>query len=251
MWGSQLTPFSNAGYFCILPDMRGHGGSSAIPARGFTIAHWAEELELLRTHFGLSSFHAAGVSMGGIVAGEYACRHPQRLRSLTLCDSFGSLPGFKGKALAAATLWGFRLLRLLPEGKSEQLFAGAYQFPGGEAAAEYFRSMIREANFTQLLRSRKVLYQVDTEPRLARYRGPALVMVGTRPGKFFIDLSRRLAGRLGTEAVLLEGALDPSNLTAAEEFNRELLAFLRHAGDERQREQPAAQAGGTAGEREA
>ena len=230
MWNPQLERYAREGYYLIAPDMRGHGKSA--PALRIEAGDWAEDLYCILRHLAIDQVHLIGVSMGGIIAGEFTCRYPAAVRSLILSDSFGKLRGIKETALGTAFFLSFRFLRLLPRSKLADYYGGAYDFPGGEKAAQYFRDAAMRIDFRQLAATRRAINRIDTEERLSRYAGPSLVMVGTRPGELFVNMSHRLANALGTQAVLLEGALDPSNLTAAEQFDRRVLAFLASAGRE-------------------
>jgi pimeloyl-ACP methyl ester carboxylesterase len=227
MWAPQIDRYSREGYRVIVPDIRGHGRSAR--AERLTVGDWAEDVHALLRHFSLQRVHLIGVSMGGVIAGEFACRYPQHLSSLVLADTFGKLRSFKEKAVGASVVWAFRLMRLLPRNMFIAQITGAYDFPGGEAAARYFKRATEQADFDQLILTRRALYQVDTEERLADFPGPALVLAGERAGDFFVNFSRRLARSLNTEPVLLAGGMDPSNLTAQEEFDSRVLWFLAEA----------------------
>jgi pimeloyl-ACP methyl ester carboxylesterase len=66
-------------------DLRGHGMSAMTPA-GYTPADMAGDLGRLMDHAGIGRADLVGHSFGGTVCLEYAARHPERVRSLTLAD---------------------------------------------------------------------------------------------------------------------------------------------------------------------
>jgi pimeloyl-ACP methyl ester carboxylesterase len=230
MWQPQLQHYPEAGYQVIAPDMRGHGVASNVDH--IEVSDWAEDIRLILDQLAINSAHIIGVSMGGTIAGEFACRYPSRVRSLVLSDSFGKLRQVKEKVLGFFMLMSFRFMRFLSREKLSAYYAKAYEFPGGEKASRYFSEAVKTLAFDQLIATRKAINQVDTEDRLEAIQSKehkpihALVMVGTRPGDFFIEMSRRLARSLSTDLVLLDGALDPSNLTATEAFDEHVLSFL-------------------------
>ena len=51
-------------------------------------------------------------------------------------------------------------------------------------------------------------------------------MVGSEFGKSFIKVNKKIADSLGTELVILQNSMDPSNLVNPDEFNQNVLEFL-------------------------
>ena len=86
-WANQVDDFVAAGLRVISFDNRG-AGQSGQPAGPYTSREMAADLKVLVDALGLSSFHLAGVSMGGVIAQEYAVAYPGDLRSLVLANTF-------------------------------------------------------------------------------------------------------------------------------------------------------------------
>jgi pimeloyl-ACP methyl ester carboxylesterase len=78
--GRYLTPH----FRVIAPDLPGFGESTQTPGADYTIAAQAERINGLVRTLGLKSFHLGGNSMGGSIAGAYAARRPETLKSLWL-----------------------------------------------------------------------------------------------------------------------------------------------------------------------
>jgi 3-oxoadipate enol-lactonase len=91
MWDLQMDGLLAAGYRVLRLDNRGVGGSSK-PAGPYTTAMFAADTKALVDVLGLTNFHLVGVSMGGMIAQEYALAYPADLRSLTLACTYGA-PG--------------------------------------------------------------------------------------------------------------------------------------------------------------
>ena len=72
-------------YRVTVYDLRGHGMSTMTPG-GYTPADMAGDLGRLMDHAGIGRADLVGHSFGGTVCLEYAARHPDRVRSLTLAD---------------------------------------------------------------------------------------------------------------------------------------------------------------------
>ena len=91
VWEPQVAAFSKAGYRVITFDRRGWGRSEADPATGAQPGHASEDLHALADYLLLRRFHLVGVAGGGFVALDYAAWHPDRLSSLVVGASTGSV----------------------------------------------------------------------------------------------------------------------------------------------------------------
>ena len=92
-WVNQTGEFLAAGLRVVSFDNRGVGRSSTPPGP-YTSAQMAADLHAVVTAAGLDRFHLAGVSMGGVIAQEYALAHPAQLRSLVLANTFAAADPF-------------------------------------------------------------------------------------------------------------------------------------------------------------
>jgi 3-oxoadipate enol-lactonase len=90
-WDFQMEALLGAGYRVLRFDNRGIGSSEA-PAGPYTTALFAQDTKALVDQLGLTDFHLLGVSMGGMIAQEYAIANPGDLRSLMLACTYAA-PG--------------------------------------------------------------------------------------------------------------------------------------------------------------
>src|SRR5215813_351044 len=90
-WVEQKRDLLDAGYRVLRFDNRGIG-KSARPKGPYTTALMAADTKALVDHLGIGKFHLVGVSMGGMIAQEYALAHGGDLRSLALCCTYAA-PG--------------------------------------------------------------------------------------------------------------------------------------------------------------
>jgi 3-oxoadipate enol-lactonase len=81
-WVLQVDDFLAAGYRVLRFDNRGIGKSSK-PAGPYSSKMLADDAKALVDALGITDFHLLGVSMGGMIAQEYALSNPQDLRSVT------------------------------------------------------------------------------------------------------------------------------------------------------------------------
>jgi proline iminopeptidase len=127
----------------IYYDQRGRGRSTGeVEPDDVGIGSEVEDLDTVRRYFGLDSVAVLGHSWGGLLAMEYATRHPDRVSHLILVNT--------APASAADNL-AFRqhLLRIRPAGDVErmQALASSAQYQAGdlEVEAEYYRIHYRVA----------------------------------------------------------------------------------------------------------
>ena len=64
------------------------------PPGPYTSKLLADDAKALVDHLGLTGFHLMGVSMGGMIAQEYALAYPGDLKSLTLACTYGKADPF-------------------------------------------------------------------------------------------------------------------------------------------------------------
>jgi 3-oxoadipate enol-lactonase len=91
MWHS-LRPALAEHFRLILFDNRG-AGASGFPLRPCRISSMARDAAAVLDAAGVERAHVFGVSMGGMIAQEFALRFPRRVRKLVLgCTSSGGFP---------------------------------------------------------------------------------------------------------------------------------------------------------------
>ncbi len=103
-------------------DHRGNGRSSRPPVEECTPEAMADDLEALRQLLGLPPLDVLGLSFGGIVATQFALRHPQGLRRLILAVTLTSA-SFLDEARRNAELRG----TATQIEAAETLLAGAFR----------------------------------------------------------------------------------------------------------------------------
>jgi pimeloyl-ACP methyl ester carboxylesterase len=204
-----LAPLLLATRRLLVPELPGHGGSSALPAAP-SLNAYADRLGLVLEHEGLASAGVVGHSLGGAIALRLSIRRPDAVSALVLAGAAGISSGTRN-ARYALTITGIVKpgRKLAPHrrriARSETLKRlvfgrwGASDPPALPAElAEAFLS--GPARHTDTVSAAKALVRDDPRADLDRVRCPSLVLWGARdhqlPVEDAFDYARRLHARL-------------------------------------------------------
>ena len=192
-WAYQVPALLEAGFRVLSFDNRGIGRSDK-PAGPYSSELMADDAKALVDSLGIRDFHLMGVSMGGMIAQEYALAHGEDLRSLTLACTYAAPGEFCSRMFAMwadlargmgvafvmrdVSLWAFTVPFF------ETRTADAAEFEDAMAGLP----MSLEAYLSQL----NVIQQHDTTDRLGQVSVPTLVLAGEEDILIPVRLSRRL-----------------------------------------------------------
>ena len=176
-WANQLADFLAAGLRVVSFDNRGVGRSSQPPGP-YTSAQMAADLHAVVTAAALDGFHLCGVSMGGVIAQEYALAHPGTLRSLVLANTFAAADPFTRSAfLSWAEVAEAAGMPMMMRAQAPWIFSPGFyaEAPGrvAELIAEAAESTQPAAAFAAQMAA---LVDHDARDRLAALATPTLVI---------------------------------------------------------------------------
>lgn len=230
MWKPQISSFPEAGYYTIVPDLRGHG-VSAVPGT-FRIVDCARDIKELLDDLHITQAHLAGVSMGGMVVQQFVALYPERALSQVIVDSLSgvSRPFERFNAGLAAFM-----LRVFPQKLVAYLIRTSYQRLGHEAVGQYLSERIFQMDPRWLLAARLEVNRFNILSELPNMSLPTLVLVGDAFGKLATNMARTTAENIpDAQFRLLPGGGDPSNLLVPERFDQAVLDFLNQISRARQ-----------------
>jgi 3-oxoadipate enol-lactonase len=230
-WVLQVDDFLAAGYRVLRFDNRGIGSSSK-PAGPYSSRMLADDAKALADSLGITGFHLMGVSMGGMIAQEYALAYPADLRSVTFACTYAAPGPFCSRMFSMwadmapvlgvpfvmrdVTLWAFTVPFF------EQRTAELEEF---EIAMRYMDQPVH-AYLAQLA----VIQAHDTASRLGEITTPSLVLAGEEDILIPVALSRRIhEGIRGSEWATTKGGHGCIWEHPAE-FNRTYLDFVARHG---------------------
>ena len=226
-WVLQMEDFLAEGYRVLRFDNRGIGATSK-PAGPYSSRMLADDAKALVDSLGITDFHLMGVSMGGMIAQEYALAYPADLRSVTFACTYAAPGPFCSRMFSMwadmapvlgvpfvmrdVTLWAFTLPFF------EQRTAELEEF---ETAMRYMDQPVH-AYLAQLA----VIQGHDTMSRLGEITTPSLVLAGEEDILIPVALSRRIhEGIPGSEWATTKGGHGCIWEHPAE-FNRTYLDFV-------------------------
>jgi 3-oxoadipate enol-lactonase len=224
MWKPQIASFPPAGYFVIVPDLRGHGASE-IPAT-FRIADCARDIHDLLNALHIQRAHLVGVSMGGMVVQQFVAHYPERAISQVIVDSLSGISRpveWLNAHLAAL------FLRIIPPKLQAYLMHTAYERLGHEDVGRYFAERVLHMDSHWLLAARQEVNRFAILSELPDMNLPTLVLVGDAFGRLAIHMARTTAQHIpGAQLQVLKGGGDPSNLLVPQTFDTAVISFLEN-----------------------
>lgn len=228
---SAIAPLFAAHYQVLTFDQRG-SGRSAKPDMDYSISMLADDTAALMDHVGFSAAHIIGVSMGGMIAQEFALRHPQKTQTLVLgCTTPG---GPHAVALGGGTLArAYSTQPMSAEERGRALAEACFTKGYIDAHPEAIPAMIearrqRPIDPVALGHRMKAAHTHDTYNRLPRITAPTLVITGKDDVLISWENSRILAERIpGAKYVLLEPAGHIFWVEQKEKALNEIRTFLQ------------------------
>jgi 3-oxoadipate enol-lactonase len=227
---SGLAPAFARQFRVLTFDQRGSGLSEK-PDMEYSIAMLADDTATLMEHVGFAAAHVIGVSMGGMIAQEFALRHPRKVRALVLgCTTPGGPKAVRlgGEALTNA----YSTEPMSAEERGKALAEAAFTKGYIERHPEIIPAMIesrrqRPLDPVALAHRMKAAYAHDTYDRLPQIACPTLVITGKDDVLISWENSRLLAERIpGARLVLLEPAGHCFWLEQPEQSREAIMTFL-------------------------
>ena len=230
-WALQV-PSLSAEYRTIIFDNR-DVGQSFYADGPYEIADMAQDTLALADALGLDSFHLVGMSMGGAIAQEVALAAPERIRTLTLCVTWG---GSGAYAIERSRLWAASVLRTPFEQRVDELLVLTLseEFFENEQAVEFVRRLTLSNPHPQaaeaFARQVQASGRHETRERLPSLSMPVHVIGAEHDILVPVWKSEEIAELVpGARLTVLERAPHGINIERAEEFNGAVLDFLRAA----------------------
>ena len=192
-WGFQVPDLTAAGYKVVSFDNRGIGQSDA-PEGPYTSAMMAKDAKALVDQLGLRDFHLMGVSMGGMIAQDYALAYPGDLKSATFACTYGVADPFCQTMFAMwADLAQQISVPFVMRDVALWAFTGAFFEDRPQDVAEFAAAMADlKMPVPAYLAQLSVIQTHDTLDRVKALKMPTMVLAGEEDILIPVRLSRRL-----------------------------------------------------------
>jgi 3-oxoadipate enol-lactonase len=225
LWQPQIEVLNHR-FRVLAYDTRGHGDTEATPPP-YTLSQLGEDAAALLDALKIDAVHWVGISMGGMIGQCMALNHPDRLKSLSLCDTAAVVPK------EADPVWQERIDLVRKEGMGptvqptlERWFTPRYlqQKP---PIVDVIRRQILATPVDGCIGCSEAIRRLDYLDRLHEIKIPTLIMVGEDDPGTPVEASRDMHDRIPqSRLVILPFAAHLSNIEQSEAFNHELTAFL-------------------------
>lgn len=225
MWEPQM-PALEPRYRVLRYDTRGHGGTDATEGP-YSLEQLAADAVGVMDALGMRRVHWVGLSMGGMIGQCIALNHPERLASLSLCDTAALMPEEN------QPVWEDRIATIrakgpeaLVQGTLERWFTRAY-LDRGPDPVESIKRQFLATPVAGFVGCSEAIRRIDYLDRLGEITLPTLILVGEEDPGTPVAASRAMHERIaGSRLVVIPSAAHLSNVEQAEVFNGHLLRFL-------------------------
>jgi 3-oxoadipate enol-lactonase len=229
----RILPLLAENFKVLTFDNRGVGKTDK-PDIPYTMKMMSDDIAGLMDAVGIDKAHSFGISLGGMIAQNFALLHPDRIISLMLGCTFcggkytvsneGTGPGVLDPSLIETMLPEERAVEMMPALYSREFIDNNQDFV--DIQIEYARN-----NPPDIVGYRRQLGAAgthDTYDRLPEIKLPTLVIAGDADALIPAENSRIIASRIpDSELVILEGMGHGFYTEANEETARILTAFMK------------------------
>ena len=229
IWYKQLDAFGRA-FRTIAVDYRDTGDSDPV-SKSYTIADLADDAAFVLTSLGAQRAHVVGISLGGYVGLQMVLRHPEQVEKLVLIST--SATYIPPSPEMMAQIMQLQQDQQLEAGERMQRILALIAAPGYFGNHPQDLDMIaqwaryRPQSQESTLRQMQASMTYDDSGQLDLIHVPTLVVHGELDPRVALKNGRFLAEHItGARFILYPNTGHLVIIERAEEFNRDVLAFL-------------------------
>lgn len=225
LWQPQIEPFSKH-FKVIVYDVRGHGESTGYNEK-YSIELFASDLKVLLDEIGVAKTHICGLSMGGLIAQQFAIDYPSMVDRLILVGTFCHL-GMYGRFLIkfAKLLNRIALVFISMETNAKIAAKGLFRKKEQRELRDFFIREVARISKKEYIKVVDATYAFNSLERLKEIESPTLILSaeGEKEERKQAEIMHREIRNSRQEPIL--DTLHASNLEKPGEFNRLVLDFL-------------------------
>ena len=223
MWRPQMEAL--LAHFRVLRyDTRGHGESETTPGP-YSIELLADDAAALIEAAGTGAVHFVGLSMGGMIGQQLAVRHPQRVKSLSLCDTASEMP--------PRSLWEERFATArehgipgLVDGTIKRWFVASF-VEREPQQIDFVREMILQTKPEGYIACASAVRDMSQTHILSHIQAPTQVIVGRDDPACTLAASEVLHRHIqGSTLHVIDDAAHLANIEKPQQFSQLLVDFI-------------------------
>ena len=223
MWDWNVPALTDR-YRVLRYGKRGHGGSQTTPGP-YSIAQLADDAVALLDALKIDKVHFIGLSMGGMIGQQLGARYPERVYSLSLCDTASEMP--------PRSLWEdrFAIARKdgipgLLDGTIQRWFTTPF-IQRAPQDIEKVRRMILGTEVEGYIACASAVRDMAQTTMLLKIKTPTLILTGRQDPACTVDQATVLNRMIdGSKLVLIEEAAHLSNIEQSAVFNKTVREFI-------------------------
>jgi 3-oxoadipate enol-lactonase len=176
-------------------DLPGHG-TSATPPAGYSIADLSQQLARLLDVHETGPVHLAGISLGGLIAQDFAATRPELVNRLILIDT---TPRYADEMRA---MWAERAAAARQAGPASlidgllKIWFTAAAIERDDPSVQYVRSTLRKCSGEGYALACEALAAADLRNMSVQIKAATLVICGDDDIPSFLDASRLLSSNI-------------------------------------------------------
>jgi 3-oxoadipate enol-lactonase len=226
-WTLQLPAFTGAGFRPIVPDAPGFG-QSPYDGHGWSIRRVATQMADLLEGLGTGPAHVVGLSMGGVIAQQFALDFPHLTRKLVLVSTFSVLRpdtlsgwGYFAQRVAVVLLLGLKA-------QAQVVAWRVFPDPQDKPLREMFIAIISRADPHAYRKAMLSLGLFDSRKQLRKIKASTMIITGADDTTVTPARQKLLVdGIPAARQVVIPDAGHAAPVDQAEKFNLSLLDFLK------------------------
>ena len=230
MWDAQVPALADR-YRILRYDTRGHGRTQATPPP-YSMPMLTSDAVALLDALGIERVHFVGLSMGGMIGQLFASAHPDRVMSLSLCDTACRMP--------PASVWDERIVLARTRGTSAFItpittrwLTQQYRDDHPEVV-ETLGAMIANTSVDGMVGCCAAISTMDHLALLSRIGAPTLVVVGEHDIGTPVSAARTLQKEIrDSELAVIQNAAHLTNIEQAGVFNKIITRFVYRASEKK------------------
>ena len=226
-WTLQLPALSRAGFRPLAPDAPGFGGSP-YDGGGWNIRRVAAQMAGLLEELGGGPAHIVGLSMGGVIAQQFALDFPQLTKKLVLVSTFSVLRPQDLSGWAYFIRRAASILTLGLEAQAQVVARRVFPDPKDQELRAMYLAVVSRADPRAYRRAMAALGLFDSRRRLGGIHAPTLVLTGADDSTVSPDRQELLARAIpGAQQVVISHAGHAVSVDQPEQFTQAMLGFLK------------------------